>query len=91
MHKPLSHTCGDYYPCDKHRLYHKVLYQELPVGTTFDTVPRFNTSMTYTTNLVTDRLVKQYKNTHYIYNKVKNYSSLITVYNVNNDRDNSKY
>ena len=42
----LSHMCGVYCPCDKPMLYHTGLYQKLPVGTTFDTVPRFDTSMT---------------------------------------------
>ena len=42
----LSHMCDVYHPFDKHLRYHTGLYQILPVGTTFDTVPRFNTTVT---------------------------------------------
>ena len=42
----LSHTCGICYTCNKSMLYHTVLYQIHLVGTTFDTNPPFNTSVT---------------------------------------------
>ena len=41
----LSHTCSLYYSCDKPIHYPSVLFKILPVWTTFDTVPCFNTSM----------------------------------------------
>ena len=38
--------CAVYHPYDKPMLYHTRLYQIPLVGTTFDTVPSFNTSIT---------------------------------------------
>ena len=37
--------CGVYCPCDKPKLYH-MGYRTLHARTTFETIPRFDTSMT---------------------------------------------
>lgn len=58
----LSHTCGVYHPCDKLLLYKRViLYQILPVRTTFDTASRFNASVTWFLKIF------QYVTNHYFY------------------------
>ena len=56
--KFLYHTCVLYYLCDKPMLYHTGLYQTLPVGTTFDAVPRFNTLMTLLSRSIANLLLK---------------------------------
>ena len=48
----LSHMCAVYHLYDKPMFYHMRLYQILLVGTTFDTVPKFNTSITLLSKFV---------------------------------------